>query len=38
MESTVLILGLVIAWIVLAGGALEWGIDSRPGMTDDHAR
>jgi hypothetical protein len=38
MEAFAFILVLAVAWVVLAAGALEWGIDSRPGMADDHAR
>jgi hypothetical protein len=38
MEAFAFILILAIAWVVLAAGALELGVDSRPGMADDHAR
>jgi hypothetical protein len=38
MESLAFVIALVVGWAILAGGALVWGVDSRPGMTDDHAR
>ena len=38
MESIVMILVLIASLVALDVTSFFWGADSRPGMTDDHAR
>ncbi len=38
MESLGYLLVMGLVFVVLAAGSLVWGVDSRPGMADDHAR
>ena len=38
MEAFVTLVFAVISVIGLNFAALQWGADSRPGMTDDHQR
>ena len=38
MEAFVAIVVALVALIGLDLAAIQWGADSRPGMTDDHSR
>lgn len=38
MEAIVMILILLIGLASLGAACVRWGVDSRPVMTDDHAR
>jgi hypothetical protein len=38
MEAIVTILVLIASLVALDVASFRWGSDSRPGMTDDHAR
>ena len=42
MESvlgfTMLVVGMVIGLSGLGAAAITWGVDSRPGLVDDHSR
>ena len=38
MEAFVAIVAALVALLGLDLAATQWGTDSRPGMTDDHAR
>jgi len=38
METIVMILVLIVGLAALGGSSLRWGADSRPQITDDHAR
>ncbi len=38
MEAIVMILVLIVGLAALDGTSLRWGADSRPQITDDHAR
>lgn len=38
MEALVILLVVLIALAVLDLAAVRWGVDSRPRLTDDHAR
>jgi nitrogen fixation-related uncharacterized protein len=38
MDALAILLVVVIALIALDVAALRWGVDSRPGLTDDHVR
>jgi hypothetical protein len=38
MDALVAIVAVVVALIGLDLAAVQWGTDSRPGMTDDHRR
>lgn len=38
MEAIVMALILIIGLAALGASSIRWGVDSRPAMTDDHAR
>lgn len=38
MEPIVMFVGLIAAFLVVDFAAVNWGTDSRDGMTDDHRR
>ena len=38
MEAIVMVLILIVGLAVLGASSIRWGVDSRPAMTDDHAR
>jgi hypothetical protein len=38
MEALIFALVAIAGWFVLAAGGSWWGVDSRPGIGDDHAR
>lgn len=38
MEAIFVLVAILVALVGFDLAALRWGADSRPGMTDDHAR
>lgn len=38
MAGLAILLVVVVALLLLDLAALRWGVDSRPSLTDDHAR